>query len=155
MSSYTEDLERRIEELEIALEANKKNFHVLTPDEKYVLTEPFLMVDRYICSFSRELNRILYLAGKTSPIWCEEIDIGYNIGSTCKQKFELIKYTIPVGTVFNIKCYEVKKRKTVSPEHDFVRTVVEHYPGVPEAHGKILNLRRQHFIDIRAELYID
>jgi len=158
MNRYVEDLERRIEQLEMALEANKRNFHVLTPDEKYIVTEPFTMVDRFLCSFSRDLNMILYKAGKTSPIWSEVVELAYHKHSTgllSKQKFEFINYTIPKGTIFKIKCYEVKKRKTVNPEYDFVRTIVEHYPDVPEATGKILNFKRAHFSSVIAESYND
>ena len=154
---YIEDLERHVERLESALEANKKNFHVITPGEKYVITEPYTMVDKLICSFSRNLNKIVLDAGKAESTWMEDEEFTYNttISYNYIPRYEFIKYIIPVGTVFEIRCLEVKKRRKVNSEWDFVRTIVDHYPGLPEAKGKVLNFHRKQFSGIVAETYIE
>ncbi len=158
MNDYVEDLERRIEQLELALEANKRNFHVLEPDENYIVTEPFMMVDKLVCSFSRRLHSIIKEQGKHHSIWGEWENGTYSVASALvpyQQLHEYISYIVPKGTIFKIKCYEVKKRKSVSYDYNFVRTIIEYFPEIPKAKGCILNFRREHFAYIKAESYND
>ena len=149
MNKYIEQLESRVEELEAALEANQRKFSPLLPDAMFIVVKPFKMVDRFICSFNRVLNKIIHNKGLHLNLYKQTDDM-YGLPSNLCQ-FEYINYMIPVGTIFKIQNYEIKRRRR--DNYDFVKTTIIEFPGVPEATGQTFRMKSNHFNDIEAVSY--
>ena len=152
MSSYVSDLEHRVELLEVALEASKKRFSVLKPDDMFILTKSFQMTDRFVLSFNRDLYKVLLRNKMCGNYTLTDGDADFDWHYT--HDLEMVKFTIPKGTIFSIENYEVKRRRPKNKDYDFIKTKIVKWGICEEAKDMFFRMTPHEFNYIQAETYI-
>lgn len=141
--SYVEDLEKRVEELQSALEMNMKQFRVPMPGDIVILKSPLGMDHSEVLTHNRPLIKVLKEAEKYI-LKTYEVENPYSIFSPTSTD-NMIKYFLPEGTRMRLCSYDIKERRK-PPNYDYVRFQLLKLPGVDWEYKKLYFRLKHHDI---------